>query len=148
MCVVKVTMLLADHAQVADGKLNIIGGGWSITGPVPGPSAIAMLIQVPWDQTNQKQRMRLELVDSDGVPVAVDTPEGRTEVVIEGEFEAGRPVGLKPGTPIDMPVAIDLPPQPIPPGGRYEWRLSINDRSEDDWTLAFSTRPDNAAQAV
>jgi hypothetical protein len=26
---VKVTMLLADYAQVAEGKLNIVGGGWT-----------------------------------------------------------------------------------------------------------------------
>src|SRR3954470_11930638 len=28
----QVTMLLADFAQVSDGKLNVIGGGWSMTG--------------------------------------------------------------------------------------------------------------------
>jgi hypothetical protein len=29
----KVTMLLADAASVADGNLDILGGGWNITGP-------------------------------------------------------------------------------------------------------------------
>jgi hypothetical protein len=28
----KVTMLLADAASVADGKLDILGGGWNMTG--------------------------------------------------------------------------------------------------------------------
>jgi hypothetical protein len=28
----KVTMLLADAASVADGSLDILGGGWNITG--------------------------------------------------------------------------------------------------------------------
>ena len=28
----KVTMLLADAASVADGNLDILGGGWNITG--------------------------------------------------------------------------------------------------------------------
>jgi hypothetical protein len=28
----KVTMLLADAASVADGNLDIVGGGWNITG--------------------------------------------------------------------------------------------------------------------
>lgn len=28
----KVTMLLADAATVAEGKLYILGGGWSVTG--------------------------------------------------------------------------------------------------------------------
>ena len=35
-------MLLCDGAQVADGKLFVLGGGWSLTGPDPMPSAIAM----------------------------------------------------------------------------------------------------------
>jgi hypothetical protein len=35
--VVKVTMLLADAAQAVDGKLYILGGGWTITGPDPIP---------------------------------------------------------------------------------------------------------------
>jgi hypothetical protein len=30
---VKVTMLLCDSAQVADGKLFILGAGWSMIGP-------------------------------------------------------------------------------------------------------------------
>ena len=30
---VRVTMLLADFAQVCDGKLTVVGGGWSLTGP-------------------------------------------------------------------------------------------------------------------
>src|SRR4029077_19300015 len=37
---VKVTMLLADFAQVADGKLTVVGGGWSLTGPEPTPFGI------------------------------------------------------------------------------------------------------------
>jgi hypothetical protein len=31
-------------------------------------------------------------------------------------------------------------PLPLPPGGRYEWRLSINQESHEDWRLPFSTR--------
>jgi hypothetical protein len=29
----KVTMLLADAASVADGNLGMLGGGWNMTGP-------------------------------------------------------------------------------------------------------------------
>jgi hypothetical protein len=36
-----VTLVLADYAVVSDGKLTIVGGGWSITGPDPAPSAVA-----------------------------------------------------------------------------------------------------------
>ncbi|MGH2780595.1 MAG: hypothetical protein ACRDLA_04090 [Thermoleophilaceae bacterium] len=50
----KVTMLLADAAQTAEGKLYVLGGGWAITGPDPSPSAVAMYIEVPWDQANMR----------------------------------------------------------------------------------------------
>lgn len=43
----KVTMMLADHAEVAEGKLFINGGGWTVTGPGPIPFGIALFIEVP-----------------------------------------------------------------------------------------------------
>lgn len=139
----KITMLLADYAKVSDGKLDIFGGGWSVTGPKVGASAIALLIQVPWDQANTKHKLTIELLDADGKRVMVEGDEGRDRPVglIQGEFEAGRPPGLKPGTPIDVPMAIPIPPLNIPPGERYEWRLHVNGATRDEWRLAFTTRP-------
>ena len=67
--------------------------------------------------------------------------EGAQPVVIEGAFEVGRPPGIKPGVPIDVPLAINVGALPLAPGGRYEWRLSIDGESHEDWRLAFSTRP-------
>ena len=145
----KVTMMLADAAQAAEGKLNILGGGWSVTGPTPSPSAIALYIQVPWDRTNVEHSFRLDLVDSDGNAVELETDAGAEEpVTFEGSFEVGRPAGVKPGTSIDVPLAINFGPLPLPPGGRYEWRLSINQESHEDWRLPFSTRsaPQTGAQ--
>lgn len=143
----KVTMLLADYAAVADGKLTIVGGGWSLTGPQPNPFAIALKIQVPWDLANMKHHMRLELLDEDANPVLVQGPMGEdAPIEIEGEFEAGRPPGLKAGTPLDMMLAINLPPQPVAPGGRYVWQLHIDGETHDDWRLTFTTRPPEGEQ--
>ena len=91
----KATMLLADYAQVAEGKLNVIGGGWNITGRQPVPFALALLIDVPWDRTNEQHQIRLELVDADGNDVVVPSADG-TEgpISIEAAFEVGRPPGL------------------------------------------------------
>jgi len=136
----KVTMLLADSAQEIAGKLYILGGGWSIT--MPGtPSAIAMKFEVPWDQANQRHQILLELVTSDGEPVLVSTPEGeQVPLRIEGVLEVGRPAGLKPGTPIDAAMAMNLGPLPLEADRRYQWRLSVDGRQDEDWTLAFATR--------
>ena len=133
----KASLLLADAAQVVQGKLYILGGGWSITGPEPTPSAIAIKIDVPWDEANRRHRFQLNLLDADGKPVII----GNQPVSITGEFEAGRPAGLLPGTPLDVTLAINIGPLPIQPGSRYVWRLSINDRSDEDWELAFTIRP-------
>jgi hypothetical protein len=137
----KVTMMLADHAEVAEGKLFINGGGWTVTGPGPIPFGIALFIEVPWDRANTKHKFKLELLDSDGEPVTVETPEGEQPIVGEGEFEVGRMPGIKPGTPLPFPFALNFaPPPPIPPGGQYVWQLSIDGKSDDDWRLTFSTR--------
>ena len=141
--VVKVTMLLADYAQVADGKLTVVGGGWSLTGPEPTPFGIAILVHVPWDQANRRHSLRLELLDADGSPVLVTTDEGGEAPVVffdDIEFEVGRPAGLKPGTPLELPLAITSGPLPLEPGTRYEWRLSIDGQTDDDWRLGFGVR--------
>jgi hypothetical protein len=134
-------MMLCDHAAVAEGKLYVSGGGWSLMGPAPSPSAIALLIDVPWDQTNHKVVFNLSLHGADGDPVMQPGPMGEEmSIQVGGEFEVGRPPGLAPGTPIGVPLAINIPPLLLAPGQRFSWDLKIDGTSQDDWHLAFSTR--------
>jgi hypothetical protein len=135
-----VTMMLADAAQVVDNKLYILGGGWSVTGPDPAPTAIALQIKVPWDQTNTKHALLLELLDLDGEPIMFDTPVGRQALRVENEFEVGRPPGVKPGTSIELSMAVAFAPFPLPPGGSYTWKLSIDGETHELWSLPFTTR--------
>jgi hypothetical protein len=139
---VKVTMLLADHADAVGGKLYISGGGWSITGPDPFTCAIAIDIKVPWDQRNLTHEARLELLDADGAPMLLPTPEGEQPLFVEAQFHTGEPAdGVKPGSPLDAAFAINLGPLLLPPAQRFEWRLSIDGETSDDWRLTFTTRP-------
>src|SRR5215211_2385503 len=62
----KATLLLTDYAKVSDGKLDVLGGGWSVTGPGPFGFVVAAMIQISWDQTNMPHAVRLELLDADG----------------------------------------------------------------------------------
>jgi hypothetical protein len=137
----KATILLADSAQVAAGKLYVLGGGWSLTGPAPTPAAIALLIQVPWDEGNRVHTFKLELVDGDNRPVMVPTQVGDRPVELSAEFEAGRPPGIKPGSPLNVPLAMNLGPLPLPAGGIYVWRLTIDGHTEPNWEVTFQTRP-------
>jgi hypothetical protein len=135
--IAQVTMLLADSAQVADGKLFILGGGVANIGPQPQPIAIALLIEVPWDRANIQHDWKLELLDEDGGPVL---HEG-VPVLVGGTFEAGRPAGQTPGTPLAVPLAINFGALPVEPGASYIWRLAINDTSEPEWQRRFGVRP-------
>lgn len=137
----RATLLLCDHAAVAEGKLYISGAGWSVTGPDPAPSAIALKLDVPWDLTNQPIEIHLRLVTQDGAPVLQGGPEGPVPVEVSARLEVGRPVGIPAGTPIDAPLAVNLPALPLAPGGRYSWVLDIDGQHEEDWHLTFSTRP-------
>jgi hypothetical protein len=133
------TLILADFAQVADGKLYISGGGWTFTSAPSGPMAIAVLAQVPWNEANHPYDLRVELLGDDGAPARLGD-EG-AEMHIAGQLEAGRPPGHPLGAPLVVPIAINVLPMPLEPGRRYEWRVTVDGETRDDWRLPFSTRP-------
>src|SRR5690242_16280703 len=138
----RATLLLADAAQAVDGKLYILGGGWSVTGPDPTPSALALKLEVPWDRANHRYDLVLELVDADGEPVLLESSDEQEPQPLrfQAKFEAGRPAGLKPGTPLDGALAVSLAPIPLEPGERYAWRLTVDGKSEPDWQVGFTVR--------
>lgn len=140
----KVTMMLADSAEAVGGKLYILGGGWTVIGPEIGPTAIAILFSVPWDQTSVKHRFAMELLDADGDAV---TGPDENPLMIEGEFETGRPPGIKPGTSLDVGIAIPVPPLPLELGVGYVWRLTVDQELRDEWRLPFTTNPGQGSPA-
>lgn len=101
--------------------------------------SLAVLVHVPWNQANQKITYALELHAQDG-PFVVDGPNGE-QVAIggAGEFEVGRPAGHLQGAPLDVPLAFNLGQLRIP-AGRYVWRLTINEETNENWTIPFSVR--------
>ena len=109
-------MLLCDAAQVSDGKLYILGGGWSMTGPDPVPSAVALKIDVDWHEAETSHHWELFLEDADGRPVLMETSEGTQPVEVRGEFTVSQPQGIPEGSPIDVALAVNLGPIPLAPG--------------------------------
>ena len=118
------TVLLCDFAQVAEGKLFVLGGGWSLCGPGPFQHALAIKIEVPWEEANRTHRLEAVLRDEDMQPMITGTPPG--EVRFEGSFEVGRPAGLPSGTPLDVALAVNLGPLALPAGAGYFWSISID----------------------
>lgn len=122
----KLTLLLADWAEVLNGKLYVMGGGWTVTGPAPAPSALAAIVEVDWDETNTEHTARFTLVDGDSQPVTVPTPTGHEPLFVETKFNVGRPPQSKPGTSFNVPIAINIGPVPIQPGKIHVWRCHLN----------------------
>ncbi len=137
----RVTMLLCDHAAVAEGKLYINGGGWSVRPAAPVPMFLALKVDVPWDRAGRPIAMELRLVDEDGHPVTQLAPAGPTPVLVAAQLEVGRPPGLVAGAPVDAALAIGIPPFALPAGRRFSWRLAVDGEAREDWVIEFATRP-------
>ena len=85
-------LLLADRAEVLNGKLYMMGGAWDrrqirdIDAPVS--LTIVASVLVPWNLTNEPHRLRIRIEDEDGSPVP---PE------VEATVNVGRPVNATQG---------------------------------------------------
>lgn len=134
-------MLLADSAQVADGKLYVLGGGWSVTGPAPTPSAVAIKVSVDSHEFNSSHHWELFLEDADGEPVRFETPEGFQIIEVRGDFAATAPDDVPVGTPVDVPIAVNFGPIPLSDSSRYTWRMVIDGETLPGGLVSFTTRP-------
>lgn len=143
----RATMMLADHAQVADGKLFISGGGWTACGPGPSPCAVAVLFHVPWQETDEKVAFSLRLVDEDGRPVFQPGAEDGLPVQVNGHFNARRRPGMAPGTEVNVPMTFNLVLH-LEPGVRYSWVLDVDGYADDSWQVSFETRQAQPAPGV
>jgi len=132
------TVLLCDYAEAVNGKLYVMGGGWNVAFAADQPmnAALAILVIVPWDQTNARHELRVELVDEDGNVVEVQ----EREVRFTGEFELGRPPGIKAGTSLNAPFAWNLQGLQLP-AGSYEWKLWIDGEPIESRAFQVLTRP-------
>ena len=74
----RAAIVLADFAETdsGTGKVHIIGAGWSVTGPMPGPHAVVAFIQVPADRVGDPIPVTLRLADPTGQLVEVQGPAG------------------------------------------------------------------------
>ncbi len=131
------TVLLSDFAQVAEGKLYVLGGGWTLCGPGPFQHGLAIKVEVPWDEANRSHRLEGSLFDEDMQVVKVGTNGG--EARLEGTFEVGRPAGIPGGTALDFMLAVNIGPMELPPGKAYHWSISID--GKEVRRARFRTRP-------
>jgi hypothetical protein len=113
-------LLLADGAQVQNGKLYVLGGGWERLQfeayPQTIPVGIALGVRVPWGETNRRHVFRIRGVDADGQEIFGG----------QGEFELGRPPGIPAGTSQIFQVALTMP-LPVPAPGHYSVEADVDE---------------------
>lgn len=133
----KVTMLLCDAAQVVDTKLYILGGGWSICRYPPIPMALAIKLDVDWTEAEVDHHWELFLMDADGRPFMLDTPEGKRPLEVRGDFKVPRPEGVPAGSPVIFALAVNIAPIPLPVNNRYTWQLVIDGEIYEGASASF-----------
>ena len=132
-------IFLADSAEVREGLLFLLGGGWNQVGPQPQPFAVAGLIEVQWEEINSSHTVEFIFEDEDGAPLMVPTPAGDQPLKLATVFDTGRPPGVTRGTSFNVPVALPIVPVPWKAGTRYVLRLMIDGAEAD--RLKFFVRP-------
>jgi hypothetical protein len=135
----RATMVLADYAQVADGKLFISGAGWSSCAPGAAPCSVAVIFHVPWHETDRRTDFSLRLIDSGGRAVVQPGSLDGMPVQVNGHFEARRLPDMSPGAELNVPMSFNIVLQ-LEPSMRYSWVLEIEGQSEDYWQVTFATR--------
>ena len=110
-------LLLCDHAEVVNGKLYVLGGGWTqtvrmIAAPPPGASgpelpptqfAIAVSLLIDWEEAGGVLPVRIGIEDE----------VGHALMAVTGQLTTGRPPTPTPGlalrSTLAMPVALVFP---------------------------------------
>ncbi len=126
-------LILADWAEVINGKIYLQGGGWSAINayeplPITRSVGIAVAPRVEWNETNQEHALEVRILRE----------EGQAELArIEARFEVGRRAGIPHGSSQQHPIAANLP-LTLEHAGEYEVRASIN--GVEMTTLAFQVQ--------
>jgi hypothetical protein len=132
---IDVKVVLADHAQIADGKLFISGAGWTdMTGAVP--FALAMMFEVPREQTGKEHTFAVDLIDADGKPAMTPTAQGMQPWHFEGTMQVDPDEGAPAAASFVSPFVIKQQPTTLTPAS-YEWRWYVDGETRENWRLPF-----------
>ncbi|HET9690229.1 MAG TPA: hypothetical protein VFP61_03695 [Acidimicrobiales bacterium] len=138
-------VLLCDFAEVSGGKLFVTGAGISlVASPAPQPPyvvnvCLAILVQIPWTETDQEHQLTVELVSEAGggqqrVLLSDQLPEGGNPAdrgMIVAVFSAARSPMMVDGDESTMPMSMPLFGLPLPQHGPYFFSVRIDGREMD-----------------
>lgn len=134
--------MLADAAQVSEGKTYILGGGVSILwrSEFPAPLAFTIVCQFTYERTEAEtdHEIRFVIMDADGNRLLPD---------IQGGFHLGPPGPHIPSNvPLVVPLVIGLPPMPVlQRPGAYQVQILLDNRHMDTLPFAVARPPEESS---
>jgi hypothetical protein len=138
-------VMLCDFAEVSGNKLFITGAGISLlasgatTAPFPVNISLAILVSIPWTETDSQHVLTIELVSeatgaqqrvmlSDQLPPEADPGDMGLIVFV---FSASRLPTMIDGNESTMPIAVPMFGLPLPEIGPYFFSVRIDGREMD-----------------
>lgn len=119
------TFLIADHAEAVKGKLYVTGGGWDVLtfSKLPARRAhvsLAVVLRVPWHETDMKHDLTVDLVDADNGSLL-------RKGAVGGSFSAGRPPHARVGDDQPGLFVMNFDNVEFTEPGDYRFLLSVDD---------------------
>ncbi|HUG16861.1 MAG TPA: hypothetical protein VMM78_17775 [Thermomicrobiales bacterium] len=98
-------LILGDFAEVLNGKLYLMGGGWDVISvtqsmPTHRTVGVAVAVRIPWNRTNEAHTLVVEIQDDDA---------RSTLARIDGQLEVGRPPRYPKGQAQRIQIALNIP---------------------------------------
>ena len=126
--------ILANHTEVRDGVLFMLGGGFDRVYVAPdtdGPWAVSLSVAIrlslEWGLVGKDNLISVKLFDFDGAPVRVKTGDGKFNgVVSESRFNITRAEGTDAGEATTINFAHNFFGIPFEKLGRYVFVTSLN----------------------
>jgi hypothetical protein len=113
-------LLVADRAEVVNGKLYLMGGSWDRIQPPSFPHrmmlGIALGVRIPFAHTDDQHKVAIELQH-----------EGQRLLGFEAKLTTGRPPGMA-GMDMLVPMAFNIPVA-VPAEGQLVLRAAVDDRA-------------------
>jgi hypothetical protein len=113
-------LLLADRAEVVNGKLYAMGAAWERIGvsdfAQPLTISFALGVLVPWNATNRPHTVALTIHDADGRPL---------DFRVEASFVTGRPPNLN-GETQRVLLAVPTAGVHLPGPGSYVLSAAVD----------------------
>ena len=145
----KIDVVLADKGtnNPAQGTLNLLNAGWVQTQLTPSPLAGGQLITSPHivvvfmeieaARCNRPLELVIALLNEDGRPVEMPTPQGPQPVRVSSLVTIPSPAMAPIGAAGTGSAMIDIFPGLLVNPGTYRWSVSLDGEQHEEWYAVF-----------